>query len=325
MPNPVLSLRTTACLALALFALAACQPNQSRSFQGYVEGDFVYLAAPQGGYLKTLDAPRGAHVKAGDAVFTLASDPDRQALDEAQARAASAQDTVANLQNARRGPEIATLQAQLQSAQAQQHLAHIQLQIQEKLVAEQFVAPLKRDEARSAYAQASAQVISLQQQIRVAQSPIGREAEIRAAQSAALATQANANVKRWALAQKVGLSPDEGDISDTYFRPGEWVPAGAPVASVLPDNRKRLRFFVPETHIATLRMGQTVQAQCDACATPIQGVIDFIAPQAEYTPPVIYSKGNREKLVFRVEATVAAEAALKLRPGLPIDVQTMLP
>lgn len=325
MSHLVLPPRTTAWLALVLIGLAACQPIPTRTFQGYVEGDFVYLATPQSGYLKTLDAHRGTHVKIGDTVFTLASDPDRQALDEAQARAASAQDTVVNLQNARRNPEIASLQAQLQAAQAQQNLAYIKWQTQEKLVAEHFVAPLKRDEARSAYDQANAQVLSLQEQIRVAQSPVGRDAEIRAAQSAALATQANANVKRWALNSKVGISPDEGDISDTYYRPGEWVPAGAPVASVLPDNRKRLRFFVAETQIATLRLGQAVQAQCDGCQTPIQGVIDFIAPQAEYTPPVIYSKGNREKLVFRVEASVTTELARQLRPGLPIDVQTTQP
>lgn len=324
MPTHALPLRTL-CLAMVALGLGACQPNLARSFQGYVEGDFVYLAAPQSGYLKTLDARRGTHVKAGDTVFTLASDPDRQALDEAQARAASAQDTVVNLQHARRHPEIASLQAQLQAAQAQQHLAQVQLESQEKLVAQQFVAPLKRDEARSAYDQASAQVRSLEQQIRVAQSPVGRDAEIRAAQSAALASQANADLKRWALNSKVGTSPDEGNISDTYYRPGEWIPAGAPVASVLPDQRKRLRFFVAETHLATLRIGQTVLARCDGCDTPIQGVIDFIAPQAEYTPPMIYSKGNREKWVFRVEASVASDTASQLRPGLPIDVQTSQP
>jgi HlyD family secretion protein len=64
-----------------------------------------------------------------------------------------------------------------------------------------------------------------------------------------------------------------------------------------------------------------VEAGCDGCATPIRAAIDFIAPQAEYTPPVIYSRGSREKLVFRVEAAPALEQAATLRPGLPVDVR----
>jgi HlyD family secretion protein len=110
-------------------------------------------------------------------------------------------------------------------------------------------------------------------------------------------------------------------VADTYYRPGEWVPAGAPVASLLPDARRRLRFYVPETMVAGLAPGQPVVATCDGCAAPIRATIDFIAPQAEYTPPVIYSTGSREKLVFRVEAAPAAEQAAALRPGLPVDVR----
>ena len=99
------------------------------------------------------------------------------------------------------------------------------------------------------------------------------------------------------------------------------IAAGAPVASLLPDTRRRLRFYVPETVVGTLQPGQAVEARCDGCAAPIRATIDFIAPQAEYTPPVIYSRGTREKLVFRVEAAPAPDDARRLRPGLPVDVR----
>ena len=101
-----------------------------------------------------------------------------------------------------------------------------------------------------------------------------------------------------------------------------WPPARRWPA-LLPDARRRLRFFVPETAIATLKPGQKVEARCDGCAAPIRATIDFIAPQAEYTPPVIYSRGSREKLVFRVEAAAAPEQAATLRPGLPVDVRLL--
>jgi HlyD family secretion protein len=82
-----------------------------------------------------------------------------------------------------------------------------------------------------------------------------------------------------------------------------------------------MRFYVPETELARLQPGQAVEAGCDGCVQPIRGTIDFIAPQAEYTPPVIYSRGSREKLVFRVEAAPLPGQAASLRPGLPIDVR----
>ena len=108
---------------------------------------------------------------------------------------------------------------------------------------------------------------------------------------------------------------------ERFFRPGELVPAGQPVVSLLPPENIKARFFVPEAQIATLTVGQVVQLLCDGCGTPLAARISRIATQPEYTPPVIYSRGSREKLVFRVEAVPSPEQATMLRPGLPVDVR----
>jgi HlyD family secretion protein len=65
-------------------------------------------------------------------------------------------------------------------------------------------------------------------------------------------------------------------------------------------------------------LGDQVHIRCDGCADGLTGTISFIASQAEFTPPVIYSVGNRERLVFKAEARVAD--GLPLRPGLPMEV-----
>ena len=93
-----------------------------------------------------------------------------------------------------------------------------------------------------------------------------------------------------------------GLVVDTLYRPGEWVPAGAPVVSLLPPANVKIRFYVPETTVGTLRLGDAVSVHCDGCGADIAAAIRFIAPQAEFTPPVIYSRENRAKLVFLVEA-----------------------
>ena len=314
-------------LQIAVLALlnVACNEEKAAGYQGYIEGEYLYLAAPQAGYLKSLDAARGSRVQAGQAVFAIATDPDAQALAEAEARAGSAREKVENLKEPRRPPEIATLEANLQAALASQRLARTRLNQQESLARAKFVSQAALDEARSAFEQASAQVEANRQQLATYRSTLGRQSEVRGAEADLQAAAALAEQKRWVVERKAVNAPVAGEVSETYYRPGEWVPAGAAVASLLPDARRRLRFYVPETNLAVLKPGQKVEAGCDGCTTPIRATIDFIAAQAEYTPPVIYSRGSREKLVFRVEAVPDPEQAASLRPGLPVDVRVIEP
>lgn len=318
---PIFQIIRALLTAVFLATLTGCNGSNTHEFQGYVEGEYLYLAAPQAGYLKTLDAQRGTRVTESQTLFVVADDPDYQALIEAQSRAKSAQQRLENLKQPRRPTEIAALEANLQAAQANQHLTQIQLQQHEKLISRHFVAQIKLDEARSAHQQAVAQVDAIKKQIATYENTLGREFEIRAAEADYMAAQAEIEQKRWTVDRKTVTAPTTGEITETYYQAGEWVPAGAAVASLLPDSRRRLRFFVPETQLSSLKIGDKVEADCDGCSEPIHAQINFISAQAEYTPPVIYSRGSREKLVFRIEAMPSPEQANRLRPGLPVDVR----
>ena len=145
--------------------------------------------------------------------------------------------------------------------------------------------------------------------------------EIRAAEAEAAAARATLARADWSLAQKSVKAPVAGLVQDTLYVQGEWVPAGSPVVSLLPPQNIKVRFFVPETRIGSLKTGQAVTLSCDGCAAPVFATISYISPQAEYTPPVIYSRENRGKLVFLIEARPAPADAAKLRPGQPMDVK----
>ncbi|MBC8022334.1 MAG: HlyD family secretion protein, partial [Burkholderiales bacterium] len=125
----------------------------------------------------------------------------------------------------------------------------------------------------------------------------------------------------WRLRQRTVTAFVAGTVADTLFARGEFVPAGAPVVSLLPPGNVKVRFFVPEPTLGSIQVGQKVSLSCDGCANPIGAIVAFIAPQAEFTPPVIYSRDNRAKLVFLVEAKPAAGDAAKLHPGQPVDVR----
>lgn len=318
-PRPT---RPLACLSGAmLLALGGCSASGPPPYSGYVEGEYLYLAAPQGGYLKSLDLARGSRAAAGQQAFAVAGDPDDEALAEAEARAGSARQRLENLSEPRRPSEVAALEATLRAAEAAEHLTQIQLQQQQALWQSHYVAQASVDAARSAHEQAIAQVDAARQQLATYRITVGRQAEVRGAAADLQAANAQTAQKRWVVERKAVTAPEAGEITETYYRPGEWVPAGSPVVSLLPDTRRRLRFFVPETVVASVRPGTRIEAGCDGCSETLRGTVDFIAAQAEYTPPIIYSRGSREKLVFRVEATPDAAQIALLRPGLPIDVR----
>ena len=306
--------------AVLVAFLAACGDQRPPSFQGYIEGEYIYLAAPQAGYLESLDSRRGSRAEEGQAVFAIAPEPDSLALAEAEARSSAARDRLNNLSEARRQPEIAALEAELRAAEAALQLSETQLRQQQALARQHFVSQARLDEARATRDGNAARRDAARQQLANFRISVGRRFEVRSAEADLQAAAAVAAQKRWLVDSKTVAAPATGEVTDTYYQAGEWVPAGAAVASLLPDGRRRLRFYVPQALIAGLKPGQQVEARCDGCSEVIRATIDFIAPQAEYTPPVIYSRGSREKLVFRVEAAPAAAQAASLRPGVPVDV-----
>ena len=121
------------------------------------------------------------------------------------------------------------------------------------------------------------------------------------------------------LARRRASSPVSGSVQQIYYRPGELVPAGRPVVSLLPPGNIKIRFFVPETALAKVALGQALTVHCDGCKADVPAKVTFISRSSEFTPPVIYSLDERSKLVFLIEART--ETPDGLRVGQPVDVR----
>jgi HlyD family secretion protein len=156
-----------------------------------------------------------------------------------------------------------------------------------------------------------------------ARAPMGRDREIAAQQAAMAAAHSALAVTEWRLAQRSVTAPAAGRIADVLQRPGETVAAGAPVVSLLPPENIFVRFYVPETVLATIHRGDRVALACDGCPGGQDAVISYISPQAEYTPPVTYSESSREKLVFLIEARPPPDRAARFNPGQPVEVRPL--
>ena len=309
--------RLGACASALL--LVACAKPADTGWSGYVEGDYVYVAAPLAGALANLAVQRGQTVARGAALFTLDDASERAARDEAAARLDSTRAQASNADKGKRVDEIAVTQAQRAQAQAQAALAATELARQQQLVSQGFISASRLDDARTAARQTQARVAELDAALRVAQLP-ARADERSAAAATAQAAQFALRQMQWREQQMRQSAPADGRVADTYFRVGEWVGAGQPVLALLPRGATKARFFVPERELGAIAVGQPVAISCDGCGAPIAARIDFISTQAEYTPPVIYSNAQRSRLVFMVEARPDTKDGERLKPGQPVDV-----
>ncbi len=304
--------------ALVAIALGACSNEPPPGYGGYVEGEYVRVGAPFGGTLARIDVRRGDTVTERAPLFMLESEQERAARAEAEARVARAQAALANLEKGRRPAEIETVRAQLAQAQAALKASEADLERTRKLVADRFLPPQQQDEALARHDRDRARVAELSAQVSVAQLP-ARSDEIAVARAEVRAVIDALAQAQWRLDQRAQSAPVAGLVADTLYRPGEFVAAGAPVVSLLPPGNVKVRFYVPESVIAKVQPGSTATVTCDGCGAPIDVRVDFVAPEAEFTPPVIYSRENRAKLVFLVEARPAQPSAV-LRVGLPVEV-----
>lgn len=306
-----------AVLAAAVFS--GCGQHGSGAFQGYIEGEYVYVASPLGGALTNLAVARGDSVKAGQLLFELERQSEAAALTQAGKNLAEAQAQLADLTKGKRPSEIASLTASLEQAKASLKLAELELARREKLLVSQVVSVEEIDQARTQKDSAAALVDQLEADLETAKLG-GREDAIRAAQAAAQAQQAAFEKAKWAFDQKQQSAPAAGMVHDTLYRAGEWVAAGSPVAVLLPPENLKVRFFVPQAVLPRIKLGESVSIHCDGAPREFKAVVNYISSQAEFTPPVIYSRESRATIVFMIEAKISPADAPDVRPGQPVDV-----
>jgi HlyD family secretion protein len=285
---------------------------------GYLEADTTLVAAPVAGRLARRDVARGTDVVKGAPLFALDTVEADAVIARLRAQRDAAAARLADASAGQRPEEKAVLSAQQDEARAALAFAEQDLARQRELQSRSVAAKATYDQAVSQVAQLQAKIAALAAQEHVGDLG-GREAALAALaadRDAAAAALAEAEHRRVDMAP---VAPAAGHVEDTYYNPGEWVPAGLPVVALIAEGGLKLRFFVPEAEVATVRPGSRVAFRCDSCPANQTAVVDRVASKPEYTPPVIYSTGARAKLVFLVEARPEAGAA-RLPPGLPVEV-----
>lgn len=308
--------------AAAIVALIAWLPRSDppRSLNGYVEGEPLYVAAPVSGRVMSISVVRGQQVPAGQALFVIDPAQVRAQYDQAAADATAASAQADDARKGQRPSEMAVFEANIAAAEARLRDAQADLRRIEPLVRQGWYAPARLDDIKAAVDAADAQVRGARKQRDTA--ALGARADqVKAADARVAQAEAATRGAAARISDLAPLAPQNARVEDVFFHPGEWAPANQPILSLLPDDRIKVRFFVPEREIAAYRAGGTVRFACDGCARDLTARIEFISPRPEFTPPVIYSREARDRLVYMVEA----RPTVRLNPGQPVDVEPLRP
>lgn len=300
-----------------IIAISSCNRPQHPQFEGYIEGESIFLASPFYGVLDKLSVQRGQQVHKGQLLFSLDPNPQQITIAQAQADLEQAKNTLADLKKPRRSPEIAAIEAQIEQTNAQITLAQIRVSRYQKLFAKQATDKDTLDAALANLQQQ--QDLKLQYESNLELAKMGnREDQIKAQQNLIDSLTARLNQAKWDLSQKTIFAPANGVVFDTYYRAGEFVAAQQSVLSVLTPENIQIEFFVPLKFLAQIKTGQKITFDCDGCQTNNEAVISYVSPDAEYLPPLVYSRDNDSKLVFRIKAHILNPTLFK--PGQPVMV-----
>jgi HlyD family secretion protein len=310
--RPVILLAVLAVAGFFAWKAWAPRAGDTEVLSGYVEGDGLFLSAPIAGTVGAVYVVKGQRVQAGAPLFAMdqAMLSAQQAQAQAKAEQARAQIGAAEAQAQQAAASAAA--ARTVEANARRELDRwLALQ----LANPQAVTAQQLDQARTNAANATAQ--------RQAADKAAAAALVQGQAATAGAGQAQAGVQEAGvrLGQLAQRAPAPGRIEEVFYQPGEWAGPNQPIVALLPDRQVKLRFFAPQKALQAYRPGRTVRFACDSCPKGLAARITYVSPRPEFTPPVIYSRSSRDKLVFLVEA--APVNAGELIPGLPVDVEPL--
>jgi len=115
------------------------------------------------------------------------------------------------------------------------------------------------------------------------------------------------------------VCPIDGTVLTRNFEEGEYVTAGASVATVANLNDMWIKVYIPTDDLPRIRLGQQVRFTVSGSPNTYTGVIEEIASRGEFTPKTVQTKKERANIVYAVKIRIDNANGV-LKPGMPADV-----
>lgn len=293
-------------------------PEQPHVYSGYVEAEYVYVSPTTVGRIAQILVDENQDVAQDDKLIQLDDGQVLAALAAARSHVTSLQETLANIKTGAREEELAVVRAQLDMAQANLTLAQSNLERDLQLMASGIVTDVKIDQDRTAVAVANSQVVELNARLTTMELP-ARNAEVLAAEANVQAALAEVRVAQDRLDAQTLRAPVAGRIETVFYKTGEVAAVAAPVISILPEGQRYIIFYIPERLLSTFEIGDQIEVECDSCPGDLTATVSKIESSPEFTPPTIYSRDERSRLVFKAKAQLPEST--QLNPGQPVSLR----
>lgn len=304
---------------MLLLNITACEDAGSGHLSGYTHGDFIYLSHPQSEKIEKIMVKKGDLVKKNQKLVEMESFTAENSLRIAEKNLQAERALLLNMQSGERAEELNVVQSQLDRARSAANLAKSQLARNQHLYKTRVISAAEWDRMQDDRAQKQAQVTELTSLLEAKKLP-ARTAQIQNQASRVDSARLQRDKALWSHQQNIIVAPEDARVYDIIYHPGERPTAGRPIITLLPPENVKVRFYIPQLKLGLFQPGMQVSVRCDGCQ-PLSATINYISPQAEYTPPVIYSTKRREKLIFMAEAAIAREQANFIKIGQPVSVE----
>ena len=307
-------------LLLFVFAgVSSCTDETISGYQGYVEGNFVYISSPFPGKLLKVFAQQGRIANSGDYIFEIDSEDESYSLQKTSSDLAAAKATLMDMKKGKRPSEIEIVKYQLLQAKSEATKSKILLDKDQTLFFKKIISNIQLENSKAAAARDQARISEIESQLQVSSLP-ARQEQVLAQEENVKSVEASYNQLLFRIKQKKPKTINTSRVIETLFREGEWVSANEPVVKLLPPENVKIKFFIPQEKLPKITIDKKVRITCDGCEGEINASVYFISPTAEYTPPMIYSNESRKKLVYLIEARVEKKHLSSLSIGQPVKV-----
>jgi HlyD family secretion protein len=253
----------------------------------------------------------------------------------AEVRVKEGEDVKAGLVLARM--DVRELEADLRQAQAQV------IQAQKQRIAAAAVIAQRKSEvtlaeknlvrSRELYENRNIPIEQLQRSetaVQTAQAALSAaDAELELAAAAIDAAQAHVESVHTRIEDSALKTPIAGRVLYRLAEPGEVLPAGGKVLTVLDLTDASMTIFLPTLEAGRLRIGDEARIVLDAISEyTIPATVSFVSPEAQFTPKEVETRTEREKLMFRVKvqidpALLAKHSAI-MKTGVPGEAYVRL-
>jgi len=264
---------------------------------GRIEADPIDIATKFAGRIRELRAEEGDMVTAGQVVAVM----DTRDLD------ASLKKSEALVEQAQRA--IAEARANVDQQHSQVALAEQEMDRASALLAKGWITKETFDQRQQARDSAKA-------------AQFAAEARVAEAEHALDAAKHEVELYNVNIADNTLVAPRDGRIEYRIANVGEVLPAGGKLFTMLDVSYVYMDIYLPTLYADRVKIGYDARIVLDAFPDrPIPAKVSFLAAQAQFTPKMVETQSERDKLMFRIRVRIDPDRSRAhsdaVRSGLP--------